>query len=102
MKAPPGEFARAVGKKARRLRRSRTVRRSFWQGLIHVGALGWMFVIPVVIGAFVGHWLRRFTSSRSLSVAPLLLGVAIGVYVVARELWGSLADDDDDDKEGSA
>jgi ATP synthase protein I len=44
-----------------------------------VGTLGWLVVIPTLVGAFVGRWLdRRLGTGVTLAAALLLLGLVIG------------------------
>ncbi|MCC6903387.1 MAG: AtpZ/AtpI family protein [Polyangiaceae bacterium] len=90
---PAERFVSEVRRKAARMRSARRERRSFWSQVAHVGVLGWTFVLPVVAGAFAGRWLARSAGSRVAGVAPLLLGVAVGVYVVWRQVRQSLSDD---------
>jgi ATP synthase protein I len=49
--------------------------------LAQIGVLGWMIVIPTLLGVFIGRWLDRLTHSQLFWTAPLLLiGFGIGVW----------------------
>jgi ATP synthase protein I len=43
--------------------------------------LGWIVVVPMLIGIFVGRWLDRMFGSGLFCTAPLLmLGAALGCW----------------------
>ena len=49
--------------------------------LAQIGVLGWIIVMPMLIGVFVGRWLDRTFTSGLFCTAPLLmLGLALGCW----------------------
>lgn len=49
--------------------------------LAQIGVLGWMIVVPMLIGVFAGRWLDRTFASGLFFTAPLLmLGLALGCW----------------------
>ena len=49
--------------------------------LAQIGVLGWIIVVPMLIGVFVGRWLDQMFSSGLFWTAPLLmLGLALGCW----------------------
>jgi ATP synthase protein I len=51
------------------------------QRLAQIGVLGWIIVMPMLIGVFVGRWLDRSFHSGLFCTAPLLmLGAALGCW----------------------
>ena len=49
--------------------------------LAQVGVLGWMIVVPMLLGMFVGRWLDRTLATGVFFTAPLLLaGLALGAW----------------------
>ena len=51
------------------------------QRLAQIGVLGWMIVVPMLIGIFVGRWLDQIFNSGIFCTAPLLLlGLALGCW----------------------
>ena len=49
--------------------------------LAQIGVLGWIIVVPMLIGVFVGRWLDQELNSGLFWTAPLLmLGLALGCY----------------------
>ena len=41
--------------------------------LAQIGVLGWIIVVPMLIGVFVGRWLDRTFNSGLFCTAPLLM-----------------------------
>lgn len=49
--------------------------------LAQIGVLGWMIVVPTLIGLFVGRWFdRMFGSGLTITGALLMIGLAIGCW----------------------
>jgi ATP synthase protein I len=49
--------------------------------LAQIGVLGWIIVVPILMGIFVGRWLDRTFDSGLFYTAPLLmLGAALGCW----------------------
>lgn len=90
-------FAEVVRDKARRRARARAEGESLWRHLVHVGVLGWTFVLPVVLGAVLGRALAHWTGVRQLALVPLLLGVVVGAYAVWRQVRSSVVDEREDE-----
>lgn len=81
--ADPDEAAlRAVRDKAARMARARARPPQLWRHLAQVGVLGWLFMLPVIGLSALGHLLHQNTGQRRYAIAGVLLGLAIGVYVV--------------------
>ncbi len=69
-----------VEKSARELARSRREKR-FWHYTTILGVGGWLFVLPVVAGAYLGRFLdRRVQAGISWTITCILLGLAVGIY----------------------
>ncbi|MGB8273808.1 MAG: AtpZ/AtpI family protein [Alphaproteobacteria bacterium] len=76
-----------------RLRRERKERglregeRSLGQNLAMIGALGWLIVLPTLIGMFAGRWLdRHFESGIFWTSGLLFIGLAIGCRMAWRRM----------------
>jgi ATP synthase protein I len=75
------KFSRDIKKSAKELTEARKEKRSFWNYASIVGAGGWLFVIPVVGGAYLGRYLDKRVGSGILWTAALIvIGIAIGIY----------------------
>ena len=49
--------------------------------LAQIGVLGWMIVVPMLLGMFAGRWLdQRFGSGLFCTAPLLLLGLALGCW----------------------
>jgi len=81
----PGEQDPLVkGVRLRGERRRRWLREgdpSSARRLAQIGVLGWIIVVPILIGVFVGRWLDQTFNSGLFCTAPLLmLGAALGCW----------------------
>jgi ATP synthase protein I len=78
----PNGLARTV--RRQRERRQRWLREgepSMARFIGQIGVLGWIIVMPTLIGLFIGRWLDRTFGSGIFWSAPLLLvGVVIGCW----------------------
>lgn len=70
-------FVREVRRQAERA--AIPQRMTFWRGLSLIGAVGWMVVIPTLIGAFLGRWIdAREGSGIFWTLSLLSCGLALG------------------------
>jgi ATP synthase protein I len=77
-----GKLTREVEKSAQDLARSRR-EKSFWHYTAILGVGGWLFVLPVVAGAYLGRFLDgRMRGGISWTITCILLGLALGMYNV--------------------
>lgn len=88
MKDGGNDEAHEEMRRAVRLREKRSDRwkkegeRSLWQNLSMVGALGWLIVIPTLLGVFLGRWLDGLLDTGILfSGALIFLGILAGGYL---------------------
>ena len=73
-----------VDRQADRLRRAKRDRDTVLAQTAFLGTLGLLLVLPIVVGAYLGHWLDEKAAGFSVrwTVGFLLLGVALGAYSV--------------------
>lgn len=65
----------------RRDRAEREGEPSTMRRLAEIGVLGWMIVVPVLVGLLVGRWLDELTHLHLLFTAVLLIaGFALGFW----------------------
>jgi ATP synthase protein I len=65
--------------RARRELWARHGERSLGQNLAWIGVLGWLVVVPMLIGIFVGRWLDKIWGMGIFwTVSLLFLGVVVG------------------------
>lgn len=65
-------------------------RRTILAQSVYLGALGLMFVLPVVGGAYLGHWLDGMMSGYSMrwTLSLIMTGIVVGavnVYFFIKE-----------------
>ena len=75
-------------KRAVQLREERSQRwqeegeRPLWKNLSMVGALGWLIVIPTLLGILAGRWLdQTFGTGVLFTGALIFLGVGLGGHL---------------------
>jgi ATP synthase protein I len=84
----PKDMDEAVQRRrARREAWNREGERSLASNLAMVGTLGWLIVLPALIGAFVGRWLDRKTGMGvSFTSAFLCLGLLAGCWLAWKKV----------------
>jgi len=82
------EMKDAVDKRQRRRETwKREGERSLWQNLSMVGALGWLVVVPTLLGVLAGRWLdTKFGTGIFYSGALIFLGVAFGSWLAWKRI----------------
>jgi len=86
---PQKQLKQNIERQARRIKKAEHERDSLLAGTIYLGTVGLLFVIPLVAGAYLGHWLdvRGGHYSAYWILPCLLLGIIIGainVYLFLR------------------
>jgi ATP synthase protein I len=74
------ELNARVERQAQRLRRADRERPTLMAQTIYLGTLGLVFVLPVVGGAYLGHWLDSLLEGYSMrwTLSLIFLGLVIG------------------------
>lgn len=77
-------------RQARRMMKAERDRPTLIGQTVYIGTLGLLFVLPVVGGAYLGHWLDSLIEGYSIrwTVSLILVGVmtgALNVYLFIRE-----------------
>lgn len=61
--------------------------RPLWKNLSMVGALGWLVVVPTLIGVFLGRWLDgRLGTGVTFSGALTFVGACLGFYLAWKRM----------------
>jgi ATP synthase protein I len=79
-----------VDKQIRRMQQAEHDRPTLLRQTVYLGTLGVLFVVPVIIGAYVGRWLDGLSSGYSMrwTLSLIVLGVGVGavsVYLNVKE-----------------
>jgi len=63
--------------------------RSLWKNLSMIGSLGWLVVVPTLVGTFVGRLIDRTCEQGIFWTATLIfLGVVFGCYLAWQKVKG--------------
>ncbi len=78
----PDGLAKGVHVRAERNRRwQKEGEQPVARRLAQIGVLGWIVVVPMLIGTFAGHWLdQRFSTGIFWTAPLLLLGLVLGCW----------------------
>jgi len=79
-----------VAKQIRRMKQAEHDRPTLLRQTVYLGTLGLLFVMPVIVGAYVGRWLDGLSAGYSMrwTLSLIVLGVGVGavsVYLNVRE-----------------
>jgi ATP synthase protein I len=76
-------FAEQIEKSAGKLLKAKGETGSFWHLASTIGMGGWLFVLPVVGGAYLGRYLdRSHAKGISWTMTFIILGIAAGIFNV--------------------
>ena len=84
MKPGDSELARRVEQQVQRMKRAERDRPALLAQPVYLGSLGLMFILPVVAGAYLGHWLDGKLAGYSMrwTLSLLFAGIVIGGFNV--------------------
>jgi ATP synthase protein I len=84
MKPVNEQLAKRVEQQAERMQRAKRERPTLLAQTIYLGTLGLMFVLPVIAGAYLGHWLDEKLAGYSMrwTLSMMFLGILIGAFNV--------------------
>lgn len=90
MNGSEDELRKKLLSQARRMRQADRDRPTLLAQTVYVGTLGLLFVLPMVLGAYLGRWLDGLDAGYTLrwTLSLLLAGVVIGavnVYLFIKE-----------------
>lgn len=79
-----------VAKQIRRMKQAEHDRPTLLKQTVYLGTLGLLFVVPVIVGAYLGRWLDGLTTGYSMrwTLSLIVLGVGVGalsVYLNVKE-----------------
>lgn len=84
MKPGDDKLTRRVEQQAKRMQRAERERSTLLAQTIYLGSLGLMFILPVIAGAYLGHWLDSKLAGYSMrwTLSLMFLGIVIGGFNV--------------------
>jgi ATP synthase protein I len=72
-------FSEDIEKSAKELLKARK-EKTFWHYASLIGVGGWLFVIPIVAGAYLGRYLDKKLGGISWTITFIIIGIAVGIY----------------------
>lgn len=84
------QLRKSVERQVKRMRRADKERSSLLAQSVYLGTLTLIFVLPVIVGAYLGNWLDNMAQGYSMrwTLGLIFLGFGIGavnVYMFIRE-----------------
>ena len=84
------DLRKQVERQAKRMKKAERERPTLISQTVYIGTLGLLFVLPLIGGAYLGHWLDGLATgySTSWTMSLILLGLIIGalnVYLFIKE-----------------
>lgn len=78
------ELRKKVERQARRMRQAEEDHPTLIAQTIYAGTLGLLFILPVVGGAYLGHWLDSMMKGYSMrwTLSLIFVGIVIGAFNV--------------------
>ena len=83
--------------KAARLARARRRPAAVWSALVRTAGLGWLLVLPLVLGAAGGRLAARWLGRPWIALVGVGVGLAVGGYGVFRQVKLGLEHDERSD-----
>lgn len=86
----PNDLKKQVERQAQRMKQAERDRPTLIGQTVYIGTLGLLFVLPLVGGAYLGHWLDTLATGYSTrwTMSLIFVGVIVGavnVYLSIRE-----------------
>ena len=84
------DIKKHIERQARRMKKAELDQPTLIAETIYIGTLGLLFVLPVIVGAYLGHWIDNQVTGYSVrwTTSLIILGVFVGgvnVYLFIRE-----------------
>lgn len=73
-----------IESQVKRMKKAERERPTLLAQTVYIGTLGLVMVLPIVVGAYIGHWLDGLVTGYSMrwTLSLLLTGVVIGIMNV--------------------
>ena len=74
----------AVEKQVKRMQRAEKERPTLLAQSVFMGTLALLFVLPLIVGAYLGNWLDDMAQGYSIhwTIGLMLVGLAVGIFNV--------------------
>jgi ATP synthase protein I len=80
MKKNDQHFRNQIERQAKRIKKAEHEQATLLSQTAYIGTLGLLIIIPIIVGAYLGHWLDNMVEDYSArwTVSLIFLGVVIG------------------------
>ncbi len=58
-----------------------------WEKVIIVGAIGWMIVLPMVIGGYLGNYLDKHYKMQTGDISWTMTFIILGLFIAIYSVW---------------
>lgn len=58
-----------------------------WEKVMIVGAIGWMIVLPMVIGGYLGNYLDKHSMMQSGDISWTMTFILLGLIIAIYSVW---------------
>lgn len=84
------QLRKSVERQVKRMQRAKRDRPTLLAQSIFMGTLSLLFVLPIIVGAYLGNWLDDMTQGYSVhwTIGLIIVGIIVGmvnVYLYVRE-----------------
>ena len=59
----------------------------FWEKVVIVGAIGWMIVLPMVMGGYIGNYLDQHFKTTTDTISWTITCIILGLFVALYSVW---------------
>jgi ATP synthase protein I len=80
----PLKLKTRIDHQVKRIKKAERERSGWLSQTVYIGTLGLVMVLPIVAGAYLGHWLDSLMVGYSMrwTLSLLLTGVVVGIFNV--------------------
>ncbi len=85
-------LAGQVGKDVERMKKAEKEKHNVLSAWLSLGTIGLLFILPVVVGTFLGRWLDQHLAGYAIhwTITGILLGVILGALSVYNHIRQNL------------
>lgn len=80
------KFKKSIDKQASWLEKWRK-KGIIWEKVMIVGAIGWMVVLPMVLGGYLGNYLDTHYSKQTGDTSWTMTFIILGLFVAIYSVW---------------
>lgn len=58
-----------------------------WEKVMIIGAIGWMIVLPMVLGGYLGNYLDKHYKMEESTLSWTITFIVLGLFVALYSVW---------------